>query len=96
MNNAEYDWDFENLHHIARHNITPEEAEYALSGYTVEVEVREEEGELRIMELGITASGRILFLAWTPRGRRVRVVTALDPSATLKKLLLSSGGRSNL
>jgi hypothetical protein len=31
MNHSEFDWDFENITHIARHGLTPEEAESVLS-----------------------------------------------------------------
>ena len=58
-----FDWDDANTGHIARHNVTPEEVE-------------ERSGEERHTELGETASGRLLLVAWTWRGRRIRVVTA--------------------
>jgi uncharacterized DUF497 family protein len=35
-------------------------------------------GEKRVLELGHTCAGRILFVAWTPRGKLKRPVTAFD------------------
>jgi uncharacterized DUF497 family protein len=35
-------------------------------------------GEERILELGHTNAGRVLFVAWTPRGEFTRPVTAFD------------------
>ena len=35
-------------------------------------------GEKRVLELGNTNAGRVLFVAWTPRGELMRPVTAFD------------------
>jgi uncharacterized protein len=85
MNHELFDWDFDNISHIARHNVSPEEAEEVLLGITKELGMREEGGERRFSELGMTSSGRLLFVAWTPRDERVRVVTAFVPNASLRK-----------
>jgi uncharacterized DUF497 family protein len=44
----------------------------------VETRTDARSGEERILELGHTNTGRILFVAWTPRGRLKRPVTAFD------------------
>jgi len=92
MNHVEFDWDFENLRHIARHGVSPEEAEAVLSNPTMEVGSREQYGEVRYSEVGMTTAGRILFIAWTMRGKRMRVVTALEPGASLKRQFLEERG----
>jgi uncharacterized protein len=71
-----FDWDDANTGHIARHNVTPEEAEQVVSGASLSFETEERSGEERHTELGATASGRLLLVAWTWRRRRIRVVTA--------------------
>ena len=92
MNHAEFEWDFENLRHIALHKVSPEEAEAVLFSPTMEVGSREQYGEVRYSEIGMTPTGRILFVAWTTRGKRTRVVTALEPSASPKRQFLEEGG----
>jgi uncharacterized protein len=75
-----YDWDEHNEGHLAAHRIEPAEAEEVLSNDPVHVETRTDarSGEERVLELGHTNAGRILFVAWTPRGKLKRPVTAFD------------------
>jgi uncharacterized DUF497 family protein len=75
-----YDWDEHNEGHIAAHHVEPAEVEEVLANDPVHVETRTDarSREVRILELGHTNAGRILFVAWTPRGKRRRPVTAFD------------------
>ncbi len=75
-----YDWDEHNEGHLAAHRVEPAEVEEVLSNDPVHVETRTDarSGEERVLELGHTNAGRILFVAWTPRGKLRRPVTALD------------------
>jgi uncharacterized protein len=77
---SRFDWDRHNIAHVAKHKATPEEIQEVLSNDPVfiETEIDELSGEERISELGHTNAGRILFVVWTPRGRRSRPVTAYD------------------
>jgi len=61
-------------------NVEPTEVEEVLANDPVHIETRidKRSGEERILELGHTNGGRILFVAWTPRGKRRRPVTAFD------------------
>jgi uncharacterized DUF497 family protein len=56
------------------------EVEEVLANEPVLIETRidTESGEERILELGHTNGGRVLFVAWTPRGKRTRPVTAFE------------------
>jgi uncharacterized protein len=74
----EFDWDQDNISHIAKHGVSQADAEYALNGETIVVDFLDWHGEERFCEIGSTASGKILTLWTTPRGRRLRVVTAYD------------------
>jgi uncharacterized DUF497 family protein len=94
MNHTEFDWDFENITHIARHGITPEEAEEALLGPTMDVEHEDWRGESRSIEVGRTAMGRILQLTITMRGFRVRVVTAYDADRSAANQYFAQFGSS--
>jgi len=44
----------------------------------IETRVDARSGEERVLEPGHTDAGRILFVAWTPRGKLRRPVTAFD------------------
>jgi len=71
-----FDWDAANTAHIARHSVTPDEAEQVLSGASLPLETEEPSGEERHTELGEIASGRLLVVVWTWGRRCIRVVTA--------------------
>jgi uncharacterized DUF497 family protein len=77
---ARYDWDEHNESHIASHKIEIHEVEEVLASDPVRIDTRMDarSGEERIPELGHTNAGRVLFVAWTPRGELMRPVTAFD------------------
>jgi uncharacterized DUF497 family protein len=77
---ARYDWDEHNTGHISAHQVEPDEVEEVLANDPVHIETRLDarSGEDRILELGHTNAGRVLFVAWTPRGDLRRPVTAFD------------------
>jgi uncharacterized protein len=87
----EFDWDAGNLGHIARHGITREEAEQALRGDSLEIEMQIAGGgsEERLLQIGETANGRILQLLTTWRGGKVRVISAWDAPKQLKSYYLA-------
>ncbi|WP_102125629.1 BrnT family toxin [Deinococcus planocerae] len=73
----EFDWDFANLEHIARHKVEPEEAEEALRDPAV-LETPAHRGPLgqrRYGIIGATEAGRVLVIFYELRGERIRVVT---------------------
>jgi uncharacterized protein len=75
----EFDWDEDNLAHIAEHNVIAAEVEQALDGVTFDIEYQDwHEDEERFAEVGATAQGRVLMIITTWRGLRIRVVTAYD------------------
>ena len=65
-----------NVEHIARHDVRPDEAEQVLGNEPVEVESQIRSGEERVLYLGVTDEGRVLFVVVTQRAELVRVVTA--------------------
>ena len=75
-----YDWDEHNERHVAAHHVEPAEVEEVLANDPVPIETRidKRSGEERILVLGHTNAGRILFVAWTSRGNLRRPVTAFD------------------
>ena len=78
---CEFDWDEANLQHIARHAVTRAEVEELFAGPMVFLDIETETGELRFVEIGRTAAGRVLKVLTTDRQDKIRVVTAFAPSA---------------
>ena len=74
----EFDWDAGNRKHIARHGITPLEAEEAAVIEPLEAAVQHNGNEDRVLCFGRTSAGRLLTLLYTERRGKVRIVTAYD------------------
>jgi uncharacterized DUF497 family protein len=93
MNHQDFDWDFENITHIARHGVTPEEAEEVFDHFTVFLRTEEYDSELRFVEVGHTHSGRMLEVVSTQRRGKTRLITAYRPSKqSLAAFHLVAGG----
>jgi uncharacterized DUF497 family protein len=87
-----FDWDAGNLGHIARHDVTPEEAEQAIRGHSLDIEMQIAGGgdsEERLLQIGETANGRILQMLTTWRSGKVRVISAWDAPKQLKTYYLA-------
>lgn len=88
----EFEWDEANREHIARHDVTTEEAEEVVLGDPLDTELQIANGgdeEEQLLQLGETAKGRILQLVTTWRGGKVRVISAWDAPRQLKLYYLS-------
>lgn len=72
----QFDWNEANIAHIARHQVTPNEAEQVVANDPLDLEIQLREREERIVHLGETDAGRVLFVVVTVRGEKIRVVTA--------------------
>jgi uncharacterized DUF497 family protein len=66
----EFDWDADNLQHIARHGINPKEAEEAVLIEPLEADVQPHESEERVLCFGRTRSGRLLTILYIYRTAR--------------------------
>jgi uncharacterized DUF497 family protein len=76
-----FDWDEANRSHLARHNVTPQEAEEVVLGDPLDIELQTAEGssgEERILHVGETRKGRILELVSTWRDGKARILSAWD------------------
>ena len=69
-------WDAGNIDHIARHDISPEEAEQVVENDPFDINRYLRNGEERLNQVGETDAGRILVVVTTQRGEDTRVVTA--------------------
>ena len=87
-----FDWDGANRDHLAQHNAKQEEAEQAILGDPLDIEMQIAEpcnNEERLLQIGETAKGRILQLLTTWRGGKVRVISAWDAPKQLKTYYLA-------
>jgi uncharacterized DUF497 family protein len=76
-----FDWDDANRDQLARHGVTPQEAEEVVLGDPLDIELQTAEGsggEERILHVVETRKGRILELVSTWRDGKARIVSAWD------------------
>ena len=73
---AVFDWDEANIRHLARHAVSPKEAEQCYRNDPLVIEEQYIEGELRYLALGETDAVRRLAFVFTIRKGRIRFVTA--------------------
>lgn len=74
-----YHWDEHNIRHLAWHDVKPSEFEEVMGNAPTFWSEEERNGELRTRLIGHTNGLRVLFVVWTPRGTRIRPVSAFDP-----------------
>ncbi len=72
----DFNWDSANIEHIARHEVTPEEAEQVIENDPLDAPAVLRNGETRTVHLGETDAGRVLVVVVTERNSMYRVVTA--------------------
>jgi uncharacterized DUF497 family protein len=82
----EFEWDAANRSHIARHSITPAEAEEAVRIDPLEAAVQEHESEARVLCFGRTKAGRLLTILYTERRGKIRVVTGYEMTEEQQRL----------
>jgi uncharacterized DUF497 family protein len=80
---VEFDWDEANTAYIARHGVRPEEA--LTNPRRLVLRIRSQAGEERWAALGATEASRILFVVFTRRRGRVRVIAARDATLGEKR-----------
>ncbi len=72
-----FDWDEGNAEHLARHDVTPEEAEEALlDPRRIGASAYRTATERRSAAIGATEDGRVLFVVFTRHAGNVRVIAA--------------------
>jgi uncharacterized DUF497 family protein len=75
----DFDWDDDNVDHIARHGAVVDEVMDAfMDPQAVQLRSRTVGKEVRWSFVARTSAGRTLFVVYTRRSGRVRVVTARD------------------
>lgn len=82
-----FEWDDGNIFHIAYHNLLPQEVEEVFRDpRRIGVPSRKSHREKRYAMIGRTLHGRILFIVFTRRNGKIRVVTARDATTQEKRL----------
>jgi uncharacterized DUF497 family protein len=80
-----FDWDDENITHLARHDVTPQEFEQAFRNEPLRLYRTLHHRERRYAALGKTDGGRLLLFIYTKRGRKTRAITAHTAPRKLRK-----------
>lgn len=89
MEITEFEWDDDNIEHVARHHISPDEIEGV--AFDDEPWVKRGRGQTRYM-LGYTVAGRYLFVVYVLKGKgQARVITAMDMDDKTRKLYKRRG-----
>lgn len=57
-----YEWDEQNINHIARHGVSCREAEQVIENNPLDLEVQFIRGEERVPSVGETTAGRVLVV----------------------------------
>ena len=88
-----FEWDATNVSHIARHKVTPEEAEQALLNDPFDLGYEIADGEERWTSIGHADNLRVLVLVWAlGEGEAVRVITAREAAKTSRRAYLREKG----
>jgi uncharacterized DUF497 family protein len=85
---TEFDWDGGNAEkNWLRHRVSQSESEQVFFNRPLVVAEDEphSQGEVRHFALGCTDAGRLLFVAYTLRGERVRIISARDMTRRERK-----------
>jgi uncharacterized DUF497 family protein len=84
----EFEWDEANRQHLARHGVSPPEAEDAVSGAVhsaIELGREFRAGEQRIAVLGESREAKILIVVFTAREDKLRIVTRWNAPEVLRR-----------
>jgi len=89
MEIADFEWDDDNIGHMAKHSVSPDEVEGVAFDYEPWVK-KGREGTRYL--LGYTVAGRYLFVVYVLKGRgSARVITAMDMDDKTRKLYKRRG-----
>lgn len=77
-----FEWDKGNLDHIKKHNVRYEDCEEIFSNkpFLIRKDPEHSKNEERVEAMGKTNAGKKIFLVYTTRKEKIRVVSARDQS----------------
>jgi len=96
MDHSLFDWDEENIRHLARHEISPAEAEEVIGNRPLDLNSELRNGEERVPHIGETDTGRILIVVTTIQDKKIRVVTAWPANKNYRQYFLSMKRNGNV
>ena len=76
----EFEWDQVNIEHIAQRYVKPEEAEQVFFdvNHVLGEDIKHSATEKRLLIIGKTKKGRLLYQIFTVRGDKIRVISSRD------------------
>ncbi len=80
-----FNWDEDNIAHIQRHDVTPQEIEEVFNGDPEYAYWFTQDGEARYQVGGFTVKGRYLTVSYTERDEMIRPITAWDMTRKERK-----------
>jgi hypothetical protein len=89
MADLQFEWDEQNVRHLALHQIGPVEAEQVVLNRPVDLETHLRNGEKRLAQIGETDTGRVLIVITTMLDTKIRVVTAWPANRNYRRYFLS-------
>jgi hypothetical protein len=95
MDSKLFDWDDANIQHLARHDITPEEAEQVVLNRPADLGSELRNQEERLTQVGETDVGRILIVVTAEQSDKLRVVTAWPARERLRRYFLTQKRSGN-
>ena len=87
-----FDWDKNNVQHLARHGITPEEIEQLFANEPLDIDFDVMGAEERWTSIGHTNLLRVLIVVWSMRDASVRPITAFEATPIARGKYLRSKG----
>lgn len=88
-----FDWNDSNIHHVAKHGITPSEAEQVILNDPIDIEIQRRGEESRVAQVGATDQGRIIIVVSTLRNGLIRVVTAFPAKRRFRTIYAAEKGK---
>ena len=84
----EFEWDSGNqIKSFLKHGIAPEESEQVFAHpYVIRIDETHSKTEVRFEIIGVTNSGRALYVIFTTRKEKIRIVSARQASKSERKL----------
>jgi hypothetical protein len=83
---SSFNWDEDNIAHVERHDVTPQEIEEVFDRDPEFAYRFTQDGERYYSAYGFTARGRYLTVGYVERGDRIRPVTAWDMTRKERKV----------
>jgi uncharacterized protein len=96
MSDLQFDWDEENIRHLALHHVSPAEAEQVLENRPCDLESQLRNGEERVAQVGETDAARILIVITAMQGKKIRVITAWPAKERFRRYFLTQKRSGNV